>query len=220
METVNPLTWELKSSTHSIGETGDYETVVWIQKGMLQLIANDDDAEDELKEVVELLNDTSSRVRALEEELEMKKIEASKYAFECDRAKRDRDRAEQELERVKEENKRLQERLEAADEVISTLSKQANWLESNATKLAIKKYNSLKPITQEEALHQLQNNIKTMHILFLNDCAVDGCYKPSKKPHQMCEEHQKRYDAGEKLKAFYGKTVQKSKTNTVTPKEK
>lgn len=48
-----------------------------------------------------------------------------------------------------------------------------------------------------------------MEIIFINDCAVDGCYKRSIKGKQMCKQHQERYDAGEKLIAFYGKTVQK-----------
>ena len=42
-----------------------------------------------------------------------------------------------------------------------------------------------------------------MEIVFLKECAVDGCYKKSQKGKQMCKEHQARYDAGEKLVAFY-----------------
>ena len=49
-----------------------------------------------------------------------------------------------------------------------------------------------------------------MSVVFINDCAVDGCYKKNMgKGKQMCREHQAAYDRGEKLKAFYGKTVQK-----------
>ena len=48
-----------------------------------------------------------------------------------------------------------------------------------------------------------------MDLIFVNDCAVDGCYKKNKKGKQMCNEHQQKYDSGEKLIAFYGKTVQK-----------
>lgn len=53
-----------------------------------------------------------------------------------------------------------------------------------------------------------------MNVLFLNDCAVDGCYKKSIKGKQMCKEHQAAYDKGEKLVAFYGKTVQKKEFQT------
>ena len=49
-----------------------------------------------------------------------------------------------------------------------------------------------------------------MNVVFINDCAVDGCDKKNMgSGKQMCKEHQAKYDAGEKLKAFYGKTVQK-----------
>ena len=49
-----------------------------------------------------------------------------------------------------------------------------------------------------------------MDLVFVNDCAVDGCNKKNVgKGKQMCKEHQAKYEAGEKLVAFYGKTVQK-----------
>jgi hypothetical protein len=48
-----------------------------------------------------------------------------------------------------------------------------------------------------------------MNVVFLNDCAVDGCYKRNLKGAQMCKDHQAAYERGDKLKAFYGKTVQK-----------
>lgn len=48
-----------------------------------------------------------------------------------------------------------------------------------------------------------------MNTVFLNDCAVDGCYKKNQKGKQMCPNHQTKYEAGETLKAFYGKTVKK-----------
>lgn len=49
-----------------------------------------------------------------------------------------------------------------------------------------------------------------MKFIFVNDCAVDGCYKKNVgNGKQMCKEHQNAYERGEKLKAFYGKTVQK-----------
>lgn len=49
------------------------------------------------------------------------------------------------------------------------------------------------------------------NVVFLKDCAVDGCYKKNMgKGKQMCREHQEAYNNGEKLKAFYGKTVQKT----------
>jgi len=51
-----------------------------------------------------------------------------------------------------------------------------------------------------------------MDLVFVNDCAVDGCGKKNMgKGKQMCKEHQAKYEAGEKLTAFYGKTVQKKK---------
>lgn len=48
-----------------------------------------------------------------------------------------------------------------------------------------------------------------MEVIFLTECAVDGCYKKNQEGKQMCEKHQAGYDGGEKLIAFYGKTVQK-----------
>ena len=49
-----------------------------------------------------------------------------------------------------------------------------------------------------------------MDVVFVNDCAVDGCGKKNMgKGKQMCKEHQAKYESGEKLIAFYGKTVQK-----------
>ncbi len=49
-----------------------------------------------------------------------------------------------------------------------------------------------------------------MDYVFINDCAVDGCKKKNMgEGTQMCKEHQTQYEAGEKLVAFYGKTVQK-----------
>lgn len=53
-----------------------------------------------------------------------------------------------------------------------------------------------------------------MNVLYLNECAVDGCYKKSIKGKQMCNDHQVAYDKGEKLIAFYGKTVQKKEFQT------
>lgn len=48
-----------------------------------------------------------------------------------------------------------------------------------------------------------------MNVVFVNECAVDGCYSKNIKGKQMCKEHQEKYDSGEILKAFYGRTVQK-----------
>lgn len=47
------------------------------------------------------------------------------------------------------------------------------------------------------------------NMVFIGECAVDGCYKNSLKGFQMCESHQTSYDKGEILTAFYGKKVQK-----------
>ncbi len=51
--------------------------------------------------------------------------------------------------------------------------------------------------------------MKKTNVLFLNDCAVDGCYAKSVKGKQMCKKHQQDYDNGAILIAFYGKKVQK-----------
>jgi hypothetical protein len=54
-----------------------------------------------------------------------------------------------------------------------------------------------------------------MNLVFVNECAVDGCYKKNVgKGKQMCKEHQEAYERGDKLKAFYGKTVQKQNVQT------
>ena len=48
-------------------------------------------------------------------------------------------------------------------------------------------------------------------IVFLEDCAADGCYKKNiGNGKQMCERHQKMYEDNIPFKAFYGKTVHKS----------
>jgi len=47
-------------------------------------------------------------------------------------------------------------------------------------------------------------------IVFVNDCAVDGCYKKNVgNRKQMCKKHQAAYERGEKLVAFYGRIVKK-----------
>ncbi len=49
-----------------------------------------------------------------------------------------------------------------------------------------------------------------MKAVFINDCAVDNCYEKNLgNGKQMCEEHEKMYQEGNPLKAFYGKTVMK-----------
>ena len=49
-----------------------------------------------------------------------------------------------------------------------------------------------------------------MNIVFVNECAADGCYKKNlEKGKQMCKEHQQMYEDGKSFKAFYGKTVLK-----------
>ena len=58
-----------------------------------------------------------------------------------------------------------------------------------------------------------------INIIFINDCAVDNCYKKNVgKGFQMCKKHQAAYDRGEKLKAFYGKIVQKQDVQKETSK--
>lgn len=50
-----------------------------------------------------------------------------------------------------------------------------------------------------------------MSIVFINDCAADGCKKRNiGNGKQMCQEHQDMYDNRIPFKAFYGKTVLKS----------
>ena len=57
-----------------------------------------------------------------------------------------------------------------------------------------------------------------MNMVFINDCAADGCYQKNLgNGKQMCKHHQEMYENGQPFKAFYGKTVlkkeyQKSKT--------
>lgn len=56
---------------------------------------------------------------------------------------------------------------------------------------------------------------KKMSLVFINDCAADGCYKKNLgKGKQMCEPHQQMYDEGKPFKAFYGKTVLKKEFQT------
>lgn len=60
-----------------------------------------------------------------------------------------------------------------------------------------------------------QNQIKTMKLVFINECAADGCYKKNiGNGYQMCKEHQDMYENGIPFKAFYGKTVLKKKFQT------
>jgi hypothetical protein len=48
------------------------------------------------------------------------------------------------------------------------------------------------------------------NIVFVNDCAADGCKKKNMgKGKQMCEMHEQMYESGQPFKAFYGKTVLK-----------
>lgn len=55
-----------------------------------------------------------------------------------------------------------------------------------------------------------QNQIKTMKLVFLNECAADGCYKKNiGNGYQMCKEHQSMYDNGISFRGFGGKKVLK-----------
>ncbi len=61
---------------------------------------------------------------------------------------------------------------------------------------------------------------QALGIVFLRECCVDGCYKRNtykKDGKQMCKEHQAMYDAGEKLQAFYGRTVQRREFHSSDP---
>lgn len=47
-----------------------------------------------------------------------------------------------------------------------------------------------------------------MNMVFMNECAADGCYKKNVgNGKQMCKEHEEMYEKGIPFKAFYGKTV-------------
>ena len=48
-----------------------------------------------------------------------------------------------------------------------------------------------------------------MKVVFIKECAADGCYKKKLSGFQMCEKHEKMYNDGIPFKAYYGKTVQK-----------
>jgi len=53
-------------------------------------------------------------------------------------------------------------------------------------------------------------------IVFINDCAADGCNKKNMGGgKQMCKEHQEMYDNGIPFKAFYGKTVLKKEKEEI-----
>jgi hypothetical protein len=54
-----------------------------------------------------------------------------------------------------------------------------------------------------------------MNIVFVNDCAADGCCnKNLGNGRQMCKEHQQMYEEGKPFKGFYGKTVLKKEFKT------
>lgn len=152
METKHngPLSWEVKSATWPLGDTGDYDHSVWIQKGKLQLIANsefDFTDDDDIQEIADTLNGSSSRVQALEEEnkrlqeeLQSWKDEHAQIVDDYGSVLKDKD----------EKIERLQERLSAADEAIEWLEmfrKDGGWGDDQTHKkidFAIEKYNSLK----------------------------------------------------------------------------
>ena len=49
-----------------------------------------------------------------------------------------------------------------------------------------------------------------MNICFINECAVDGCYKKHIIKNPFCRVHLKRIEEGETLTAWYGKRVRKT----------
>lgn len=54
-----------------------------------------------------------------------------------------------------------------------------------------------------------------MKVVFLEDCAADGCYKKNiGGGKQMCKEHEQLYNEGKPFKAFYGRTVLKAEFQT------
>lgn len=49
-----------------------------------------------------------------------------------------------------------------------------------------------------------------MNIVFINDCAADGCYEKNiGNGKQMCKKHEEMYENGTPFNAFYGKRVLK-----------
>lgn len=83
-----------------------------------------------------------------------------------------------------------------------------DWLVGELIKLA--------PAEKSEQCDQIKQRIDMGNIVFLKDCAVDGCYKKNiGDGYQMCKKHQEMYDRGEKLIAFYGKVVQKQSQQAV-----
>lgn len=57
-----------------------------------------------------------------------------------------------------------------------------------------------------------------MNIIFLKDCAADGCYKRNVgNGSQMCKKHQDMYNKGIPFTAFYGKTVLKKEFQNTKP---
>lgn len=48
-----------------------------------------------------------------------------------------------------------------------------------------------------------------MHIVFLNDCAADGCYRKKCKGSMFCKKCKQRFDAAEEMSVGYGKKIQK-----------
>lgn len=67
------------------------------------------------------------------DEIERLKIELSNYAYQIDRAKRDRDKAESESERLKEENERQQSEIKMLTGTLrSTHDEAQNWFNQNS----------------------------------------------------------------------------------------
>ena len=57
-----------------------------------------------------------------------------------------------------------------------------------------------------------------MKIVFVNDCAADGCNKNNiGNGKQMCAKHEAMYQKGEPFKGFYGKTVLKKEFQKIKP---
>ena len=59
-----------------------------------------------------------------------------------------------------------------------------------------------------------------MKMIFVNNCAADGCYnKNTGNGSQLCKRHKKMYEIGQRFKAFRGQTLLKEEFWAVAGKE-
>ena len=59
-----------------------------------------------------------------------------------------------------------------------------------------------------------------MKVVFMKECAADGCYRMNLgNGRQLCDRHQRMYDGGIPFKGFYGKTVLKKEFQQKTERK-